>query len=138
VDDPLAARKLEQRRLVVALETEQAVRIVLENERVVLARDVEQRLARGDRERAPARVLKGRDRVDDAAAAGTLQRACERIEVVPVVRERGLLGVGAETPKDRERSVVAGRLDDEAPALADEVTREEVEPLQRSVRDDQA
>ena len=60
MDDPLAARELEQRRLVVALETEQAVRVVLENECVVLARDVEQRLPRGDGERAPARVLEGR------------------------------------------------------------------------------
>jgi hypothetical protein len=96
----------------------------------VLARDVEQRLARGDRERAPARVLKGRDRVDDAAAAGALQGTGERVEVVPLIRERDLLGIGAQPPKDRERAVVAGCFDDEARALPDEVTREEVEPLQ--------
>ena len=119
----------------VALEAQHPVRVVLEHDGAGLGGEVEEAPAIRERERPPARVLEGRDRVDDVALA---ERAGERVDVEAVVRELHLLDLGAQLAQDRERAVVAGRLDEEARAALDEVARRECEALERAVRDDHA
>jgi hypothetical protein len=86
--------------------------------------------------RPAARVLKGRDGVDDGGTGRFGQRALERIHVESLVTERHALDVGAESAEDRERAVIARRFDVEARSLADEVTGDEVEALEGAVGHD--
>ena len=119
----------------VALEAQHPVRVVLEHHGAGLGGEVQEAPPIRERERPPARVLEGRDRVDDVALA---ERAGERVDVEAVVRELHLLDLGAQLAQDRERAVVAGRLDEEARAALDEVARREREALEGPVRDDHA
>ncbi len=128
-------RELEEARDRLALEAEHPVGVVLEHGRAPVGREVEEAPPILERERAAARVLEGRDRVDDVALA---ERAVDRVDVEAVVRELHLLHLGAELAEDRERAVVARRLHEEARARLHEVARREGEALERPIRDDHA
>ena len=63
--DDRAARQVEQRRQRLALVAHEAVRIVLEHQQVVLGRQLGDAAPAIDRQRAAARVLEGRDQVEE-------------------------------------------------------------------------
>ena len=89
-----------------------------------------------DGQRAAAGILEGRDQVEERGVAGG-QLALERLEVEAVIVGRDRDDVGAELPEDLQRPVV-GRLLDEHAAARGEPLRQEHEPLQRAVRQEDA
>ena len=119
-------------------EAEEAVGIVLEHRRAVRARHLEQAPAARLGERAAARVLERRDRVDEARARRPAERLVERVHVHALVCERNGLHLGAEAAQDLERAVVARGLHEHLDARLDVVARDEVEGLERAVRDHHA
>jgi hypothetical protein len=85
------------------------------------------------RERPPAWVLKGRNRVEERRAAAR-ELILERIDVEPILVLRDPDDVRTEAAQDLQRAVVGRRLDEEA-ALAGEAAREEDEALERAIRE---
>src|SRR6266511_5020410 len=60
----VSSLELEKRRLRLALEAHEAIRVVFEHEELVCARNLDDPPPPRRRERAAARILKGRDRVE--------------------------------------------------------------------------
>ena len=89
------------------------------------------------RERAAARILEGRDRVEKGRRVAVAQGGLERVGVEPLVVHRDEHDLGAELPQDLERTVVGRLLDEDAPA-ARQPLGEEDEALQRAVAEQHA
>src|SRR5204863_2290484 len=72
-----ALRELEQRRRRLALEANQAVGVVLEDEKVVLGCELDDATPALGRERPTARILERRDRVEERRRLAVAQRRLE-------------------------------------------------------------
>src|SRR5204862_4562969 len=119
-----------------ALEADEAVGIVLEHEQVALARELDEAMSPLGRERTAARVLKGRDRVEERRLRACVERLSERVEIEAVVVHRDGDHVGAASGEQLQRSVVRRLLDEHA--RTGKAVGEERESLQRAVRDENA
>ena len=130
----LTVLELVQARLSVALEADEAVRVVLEDRELVLASDLDEPRATLGREGTPARVLEGRDRVEEGRRfAAALQLVLERIGIQAFVVHRESHDLGAFAREDLQRPVVARRLDEHAAGPPRELLgRVEHEPLKTS------
>ena len=119
-------------------EAHETVRIVLEHDQVVCARDLDDAPAALLRERAAARVLEGRDRVEERR----LVTGGERLPRAPPARGPPRPSRAARSRhragEDLQRAVVRRRLDEHARAGPHELLDEEVEALERPARDDDA
>ena len=99
----VAALQLEERRRRLALVADEPVRVVLEHGHSVRRRELDDAPAPLGRERAAARVLEGRDRVEEARLArGEL--ALERVRVETFVVHRD-----ATTSAPRRARIFSGR-----------------------------
>jgi hypothetical protein len=98
------------RRQALALVANERVRVVLDDEQLAVAGKVGDRSAALERERLPARVLEGRNRVQERG--GQLDRV--GIEAVVVHRQRD--GLGLVPRGDVQRAVVGRPLDEDARA----------------------
>ena len=129
---PPSSSKHRRRRL--ALEPDEAVRVVLEHEQVVLVRELDDLAAALAGERAAARVLEGRDRVDEGRRRVRAQRLLECVEdrgprrPSPTAHDRR-----RRLAQDLQRPVVGRRLDEDR-LPRPKCSREEHEALQRAVR----
>ena len=90
------------------------------------------------RQRPPARVLEGRDRVEEARRAGA-QLALQAVRIEAVVVHRQGHDIRAEPREELQRPVVARRLDEHAagPAL-EQLLEVEEDALEPSARHDHA
>ena len=79
VDDEVAAVERVERRQRLALVAQQAVRVVLEDEQLALADDLDEALAARQRHRRPGRVLERRDGVDELRPLALARQARERV-----------------------------------------------------------
>ena len=95
------------------------------------AREPEQVTACRLRVRAPARVLKGRDRVEERGPP-VGQLGLQRVDVDAVVGHRHRCDVGAQPLEDPQRPIVGRCLDDRPAALGEQHLREDREPRQRA------
>src|SRR4029077_19447261 len=95
VDDVRAALELEEQRRCFALEADEPVRVVLENGELVLARKLGDPLTPPGRERAPARILERRDRVEERGLVAVPERLLERVGIEPLVVDGQRLDLGA-------------------------------------------
>ena len=136
VGDEGAPLELEQAGRRLALVAHEAVRIVLEHRQLVLSRDLDDLAAPLAGERPPARILEGRNRVQERrplASAAQLGNERVRDETLLVHLER--YDLGALARENRERAVVRGRLDEHAAGAPGELLRcVEGEALQPSGR----
>ena len=131
----LAALELVQQRRRVALVADEPVRVVLEHRQVVGARELDEPAPALRRQRAAARVLERRDRVEERGTAPG-ERRLERVEVEPVLVLRHRLDLDPQLGEERERPVVGRRLDEHpAGTLGEERARVEEEALERAVRE---
>ena len=126
-----------QRRQRLALVAHEPVRVVLEDEQVVLAGQLDDAPAALLAQRAAARVLEGRDQVEERGLLAVAQRRLERVGIEAVVVAVEPDDVGAELAQDLQRPVVGRPLDEHALA-GGEPLREEDEALERAVRDEDA
>ena len=119
-----------------ALETKQAVGVVLDDRDVRLAAERDERLASRRRHRDARRVVEVRHRVDELGALAAKERLLELFDDHAVLVEIDLQEprlVGAER---RERADVRGGLDRDEIARIDEHLADEVQRLLRPRRDD--
>ena len=128
----VAARELEERRERLALVAHEPVGIVLEHEQLVLLCELDDPPAALQAQRAAARVLEGRDEVEERGRRAAAKRLLERVGVEPLVVAGEQLDVRAELAEDLQRPVVGRELGEHALA-GSEVLGEEHEPLQRAV-----
>ena len=112
-----------------AFVADERVGIVLDDEHAPVARQLGDAATPIERERAPARVLERRDRVEERRG----QSQGVRIEAVVVHRhDHGLAFVAGD---DVQRTVVGGAFDEHARSPLDEQPRQERQTLERAVRD---
>ncbi len=128
--------ELVHRREQLAAEANLAVRIVLEDQEVVLLGEGDELLALLERERAAAGVLVVRDDVRERRAQATLEGGAQGGDVDAVVLERDRGDLGAALLEAEQGAVVAGLLDDHLRARRDELVEQERVGLHRAVRDD--
>jgi hypothetical protein len=138
IRDVGASFQLEDRRQCRSLVAHEAVRIVLQYEQLVFSCELCDAPAALLGERSAARVLKGRDRVEEGGLLALGQRGLERVEVEAVVVHRQADDVGAEAREDLQRPVVRWRLHEDTRPFPDELLGEEHEALERAARDDDA
>src|SRR5665811_535259 len=107
----------------------------IRDRQVVLLRQFDDAPAALDRERAPARILEGGDRVEESRLGPALQLALERLGVEPLVVHRYRAHLDTVIAQNQERTVVARRLDQHAAADAapEELLGQVDETLQRAV-----
>ena len=122
VRDEGASLELEQARRRLALEAHEPVRIVLEHGQLVLPRDLDQPRASLVRERSTARVLEGRNRVQEGRRIGARAKlGVERVGVEALVVHREGHDLDAFAREHLERAVVARCLDEDAPGSTREL-----------------
>ena len=128
----LATLELEHARQPLALEADEAVRIVLENRQRPIAGKLREAPAPLVRERRPGRILEGRNRIEQRRRAD----AGQLVDVEPVRVDRDLDELATLGEQDLPRPVVSRPLDDHRPG--GQRREQKVEDLQRAVRDDDA
>ena len=84
----------------------------------------------------PARVLEGRDHVEERRARPARKLLGERVDVDALVVLRDGDDLGAQRVQDLQRPVVGRRLHQDALPVSREQLGQEDEALERSVRDD--
>jgi hypothetical protein len=99
----------------VALEADVVVRVVLEQQEVVLGRQRTSRSRFAGSSSRPAGILEVRDDVDDARLPSAPAELLERVDVDAVGAERQRFHRGAEPLEEQDRAIVRGRLDDGEP-----------------------
>ena len=126
-----------ERRQRLALEADEPVRIVLEHEQVVLGRELDDATTAVLRERAPARVLEGREQVEERRRLAARERGLERVRIEAFVVAVERDDLGTELAQDLQGPVVRRPLDEHAPP-GSESLRKEDESLQRAVGEEDA
>ena len=98
-------------------------------------RQLDDVLAALDRERSPARILEGGNRVEEGRLGPALQLALERIGIEPLVVHLDRGHLDAVVTQNQERAIVARRLDQHAAAdpAPEEVLSQIDEALERAV-----
>src|SRR5262249_46000529 len=109
------------------------IRIVLEDEQIALARELDEALPALERQRAPARILEGRDRVQERRLTARKLVGNETVVVHPRADD-----LGAEPAKDLDRTVVRRRLDERRGAGGWGRPREDHDARERAARDNDA
>ncbi len=84
-------------------------------------------------QRAPARILEGRDQVEERGRLAGTQRRLERVGVEPVLVAVQGRDLGTELAQDLQRAVVRRLLDEHALPRRGEAPGQEDEALQRAV-----
>ena len=136
VGHELAALELVQRRRRFPLVADEAVRVVLEHGQALARDDLGDAPPPLLAERAPTRVLEGRDRVQERRRFGPArQLVLERVGIEPFVVHRERDDLGALPREDLQRAVVARRFDEDTAGTAREelgrIEHEAEEPAHR-------
>ncbi len=124
--------QLEQRRRRAPLDPQETVRVVLEHGQPALQHDVQQRLAGGDVERRPGRVVERRQDVQEPPARARAREHAQAVEIEAVEAARHVVDRRVELREERQHAIVGRRLDDRRAAAADDLAGHEAQPLQRS------
>src|SRR6266511_3658005 len=110
----VSSLELEKRRLRLALEANEAIRVVFEHEELVCARNLDDPPPPRRRERAAARILKGRDRVEKRRFGTITEGGFERVGVESLVVHVERYDLRAELAQDLQRPVIRRPLDQHA------------------------
>ena len=115
------------------------IALVLEDRHAIALTKLDQRVTAIEREDRCRRILDGRDRVDilraDTLGFEVGEDLAERIDIDAMIVQRRLDNVHAELLHAGDRATVRGLLHDDRVALVEQHLIDEVEPLQRSGRD---
>jgi hypothetical protein len=126
----------EHRRERRAAEAQLDVRVVLEHDEVVLARELQEPVALLAGERVPGRVLEVGDDVRELGPQAALEQLGERVHVDAVGLEVHRHDVRPALAQPEQRAVVGRALDDDGVVRLDERVEQERVRLHRAVRDD--
>ena len=140
VEDEVAAVELIERRQRLAAEAQQAVGVVLDDQHLPRAGELDQAPPPRQRHRHPGRVLEGRDRVDEfgppPVGVELGEHGFELLDPHPVLVALDLDDVGLVAAEDRHRARVGRRLADDDVAGVDEGLADEVDRLLAAGGDD--
>jgi hypothetical protein len=126
---------LEHRRQGLALEADRDVRVVFEEDEVVLPRELEQARALFRAQRVARGVLEVGDDVRERGLRPSVQRGFQRVEVDAVGLQGDGPHVGRAASEVQQRAVVCGRLHEHEIARLDDRLEEERVRLHRAVGD---
>ena len=141
VDDVVATLEPVQRLACGALVAEQPVRVVLDQQQLAGAEDLDQAPAPLERHRHAGGILKAGHRVDELRTSPLpgepVEQRLERIDAHPLGVDLHLHGLGLIRAEDRNRTGVRRRLGDHDIAGVDQRLRDQVDRLLASGGDDQ-
>ena len=133
---PLAAVEREHRRQRLAAKAQLDIRVILEDRERVLARQREQALALGTRQRVAGGVVEVGDDVGELRSDTAVECRREPLEVDSVWLDRDRRERGAVLAQREQRAVVARSFDDHLVAGGDQLVEQERVGLHRAVRDE--